>query len=124
VKCIGAHASGERAPGAQVFEQLAQLGEGALELDLGVGEAFARHFATWLEVSTQVSALQEGLERALRGALGCDVGAPIEMSALMMGPSRALRWLEAALGHSLIADGGSPRRWSLRSVRRTVPLLR
>ncbi|MDP1829339.1 MAG: hypothetical protein Q8L48_39100 [Archangium sp.] len=123
-KAIGSHASGERAPGAQVFEELARLGEGALELDAGVGEALARHFATWLEVSTLVFELQDGLERSLRRALGCDDAAPIEMSALMMGPSRALRWLEAALGHSLSQDGGAPRCWSLRNVRRTVPLPR
>jgi hypothetical protein len=119
---IGSHASGSRAPTAPVFEELALLGEGALELEPGVGAGFAAQFATWLEVYSQVCQLQAGLELALRRVLDRDTGAPIEMSALMMGPSRARRWLEAALGHSLVIEDGPPRQLFLRNVRRTVPV--
>lgn len=120
VEAMKAHASRLRVASASVFEALAGLGEGALELEAGVGGELARLFASWLQVSEQVGGLQSSLERELRRVLGCAVEAPIELSALMRGPSRAQRWLEAALGHSLQREDGPEGRLILRNVRRTV----
>lgn len=122
LEAMAAHAAGGRASASAQLEELALRGEGALDLDEGVGAALARHFATWLEVYPRFCAQQAELETALRRVLGRDTGAPIEMSALMMCPSRALRWFEAAVGHALIVEPGPPRQFLLRNVRRTVPL--
>lgn len=122
LQAMAVHAAGGRASAGTQLEELAVRAEGALELDEGVGTALARHFATWLEVYPRFCALQAELETALRRELGQDIGAPIEMSALMMCPSRALRWFEAAIGHALIVEPGPPRQFLLRNVRRTVHL--
>ena len=119
-RAFDAHASALRLPTTLAFEELARLREGALELDADVGVALAGHFATWLQVHTRVAELQGTLELELREVLGLERCAPVELSALMMSPSRALRWLEAGLGHSLVVEPGPPRRLQLSNVRRSV----
>lgn len=121
-RAIDAHAGAVRLPTALVFEELARLREGALELETDVGAALAGHFATWLQVHARVHDLQSSFELELRRLLGRELLGPVEMSALMMGPPRALRWLEAGLGHALVVEEGPPRRLLLSNARRTVPL--
>lgn len=104
----------------QTLHTLLDQNEGAILIrDAPTRTALAAQACAYLTAYLAFADAQWTLERTIRAALGLNPDAPMKFNALLL-PTRALTWLEAALGHRLIRAHAPFSELTLKNHRRSV----